>query len=160
MKVAPTCTGAKGMIKYKRRSVSESFPKEYLPQVDISKTSVEVKEVLVNEKNEDGILNQIDQTTLLDDKPPEHSDVDKVDVKAVKQDISLDADRTIISELHHNISFTTSEVGKKIIVNDLHPGSLAQVLYDYFATNPEDVNIHEGEHVIIVKKGNERMPDL
>ena len=149
MKVAPTCSASNRIIKNKPRSVAE---KEHLHLVSIREKSTDMKDIISNDKMKDDLADLIDQTTLLDDAP-HPSEMDTKDSKETEPFASLEVDRTIISEKNPISSANNGGVIKKIIDNGLYTGSPAQVLYDYFATNPEEINIHEGEHLIVIRTG-------
>ena len=173
MKVAPTCSGVKGIIRNKRRSVSETYPQTHTEK--LSNAATEMKEIpskVIQQDESLELAKQIGQTSLLSDCAPsarlaeEKKDEEEEKEEAVKlileAESALEADTAItIPNIVASASRPSTEVKapaspSKETDSDtlqLQPGSLAQVLYDYFATNPEEVNIHEGEHVIVVKTG-------
>lgn len=174
MKVAPTCSGVKGIIRNKRRSVSETYPKEIIltHTEKLSSTATEINEVpskVIQQDESLDLAKQIGQTSLLSDcdlSPrlvKERKDEEEEGAELIlEEELALEVDTAItISNIVASASRSSTDVKAPASPSreadpdtlQLQPGSLAQVLYDYFATNPEEVNIHEGEHVIVVKTG-------
>lgn len=161
MKVAPTCSGVKGVIRglrtKKSRSVSDPHRKAYTNNDDSfehEKSSI-LDDSMV--RNDTKASLRISQDTIIH----QEKQVDTTVKEAIKE---TKIKETIKEKPPSNEKTPPIQTKNESVVKEkvavieeekttLSVGCLAQVLYDYFATNPEEVNIHEGEHVIVVKTG-------
>ena len=152
MKVEPNCSGIKGRIdSRKQRSISDphyrsmsnfsrttsismfGFPRHEMQSVNEEQPRTRIEKILEPlrvESSEDAVASTIPMNL----KSMSVSEVSESAYSTIRREKSFRSKR---------MSPAPS------IMIDLVVGNPAAVMYDYFATHPEEVNIHEGEHVLV-----------
>ncbi|KAJ3302678.1 hypothetical protein HDV03_004798, partial [Kappamyces sp. JEL0829] len=139
MKIAPTCSGVRGVIeKKKKRTVSENHPRRVAspPPPPVETERGEGKPTA---------MKQVASAETTDALATIQDSLEQV----VSEDLVVVPDSVVESVAEVSSMVPAATPARKSI--DLRVGCKAFVLYDYFATNPEEVNIHESEHVVVVK---------
>ncbi|KAJ3256060.1 hypothetical protein HK103_005743 [Boothiomyces macroporosus] len=127
MKVPPTCTGVKRLSGKKKRALSDPTKKYIMQEVDKLKEDKDVTCTLTRIKPRDSI-NRSTQ---------------------IPENIKPQSEQKPEQEPHPQIEIAESSKESQVKIHS--EIVFAKVIFDYFATNGEEVTIFEGETVQIMK---------
>jgi formin-binding protein 1 len=157
MKLAPNCSGIRGKIdSRKQRSVSDPYQRSMsnfsraasismmgMPRYELQSIYEEQPKSKIERIMEPLRVEHIEEIIPSIPPTPTHlksmsiSDASEVGYNTLQREKSFQTRTPTLSRISPSPGLCA----------DLIVGSAAEVIYDYFATHPEEANIHEGEHV-------------
>jgi hypothetical protein len=156
MKLAPNCSGIRGKIdSRKQRSVSDPYQRSMsnfsratsvsmmgMPRYDLQSIYEEQPKSKIERIMEPLLVEHTEEVI-----PPTPTHLKSRSISEASEMVSNTPQR---EKSFVTRTPTLSRMSPSpALFTDLVVGNAAEVIYDYFATHPEELNIHEGEHVRI-----------